>query len=132
NCSYINLPTIKQEPDNVLKIEKSGSKVQYHYIFDAKYRICVDKDYIKRFKQPGPPEDTINAMHRYRDAIVSQQNINRNIFAAFVLFPHNDEMAYAGKKGGNPAKFFESIERVGIGALPFLPGQTKLVENLLD
>jgi predicted component of viral defense system (DUF524 family) len=36
NCSFINLPTIKQEPDNVLKLEKSGINVQYHYIFDAK------------------------------------------------------------------------------------------------
>ena len=132
NCSFINLPTIKQEPDNVLKLEKSGTKVQYHYIFDAKYRICVDKDYVQKFNQPGPPEDTINTMHRYRDAIISRNNLNRNVFGAFILFPHNDELAYAGKKEGRPSKFYESIEQVGIGALPFLPGQTQLVEELLE
>ena len=54
------------------------------------------------------------------------------MFGAFVLFPHNNELAYAGMIGGEPSKFYESIRQVGIGALPFLPGQTTLVERLLD
>ena len=132
NRRYSDLPTIAQTPDNVLKLEKEGSETEFHYIFDAKYRLAVEDEYIKRFKQPGPPEDAINTMHRYRDAIITQENISRNVFAAIVLFPYNDELRYAGQKGEPAHKFYESIEQVGIGALPFLPDQTKLVETLLE
>ncbi|NLC76210.1 MAG: DUF2357 domain-containing protein, partial [Clostridia bacterium] len=133
NRFFRDLPTISQKPDNVLQLEKKGSKHKYQYIFDAKYRICVDKEYIEKFNQAGPPEDTINAMHRYRDAIIhSETDLKRDVFGAFVLFPHNNELAYAGKIEGEPSRFYESIQQVGIGALPFLPGQTILVEQLLD
>ena len=136
NRFFTRLPTLTQRPDNVLKLEKKGSKVNYCYIFDAKYRLKAEDDYIKTFGQAGPPEDTINSMHRYRDAIVAEmgddKEMRRDIFGAFVLFPHNDEMAYAGKKGGKPCKFYESLREVGVGALPFLPNRTLLVEELLD
>ncbi|RQD74494.1 MAG: DUF2357 domain-containing protein [Candidatus Syntrophonatronum acetioxidans] len=136
NRSFTNLPTITQRPDNVLSLEKSGSAVTYKYIFDAKYRINVEEDYIRNFGQPGPPEDTINTMHRYRDAVVAEEryrdNYKRNVFGAFIFFPHNDEMAYAGRKKGGASKFYESVDRISIGALPFLPSQTALVEEFLD
>jgi len=64
----------------------------YHYIFDAKYRIdyAQDGSYYKRlYKQAGPMEDDINTMHRYRDAIVAENNgpYERTSFGAYVLFP---------------------------------------------
>ncbi len=136
NRSFINLPTTAQKPDNVLILEKKGSNTRFHYVFDAKYRLTVEENYIRHYNQPGPPEDTINAMHRYRDAILSSSGVYnspyRTVFGAFVLFPHNDEWSFAGKNGSLPSRFFKSIEEAGIGALPFLPAQTKLVENLLD
>jgi len=136
NRSFTNLPTITQKPDNVLSLEKSGSEVVYKYIFDAKYRINVDPDYIRNFGQAGPPEDTINTMHRYRDAVVAdeknQDSYNRNVFGAFIFFPHNDELAFVGRKNDPPSKFYESIDRISIGALPFLPSQTALVEEFLE
>jgi predicted component of viral defense system (DUF524 family) len=135
NRSFVNLPTVTQIPDNILKLEKGGSQVDYLYIFDAKYRISTEEDYIRAFGQAGPAEDTINAMHRYRDAIINNKDKNgyrRDVFGAFVLFPHNNEMAFAGRNGKTSCKFYESISQVGIGALPFLPGQTTLVEELLD
>ena len=136
NRFFTNLPTTAQKPDNVLVLEKEGSNTNYHYIFDAKYRLAVDEDYIRNYHQPGPPEDTINAMHRYRDAILSSEELdkphNRRIFGAFVLFPHNDEQKYAGNKGSLACRFYTSIGNTGIGALPFLPSQTALVETLLD
>lgn len=136
NRVFTGLPTTAQKPDNMLILEKQGSSVRYHFIFDAKYRLAVNEEYVRNFRQPGPPEDTINTMHRYRDAILAGVGMDgdyqRNIFGAFVLFPHNDEMAFAGKRGSLPSRFYESIEVTGIGALPFLPSQTVLVENLLD
>ncbi len=135
NRFFNNLPTVSQKPDNILKLEKDGSQVDYLYIFDAKYRINTDEDYIRTFGQAGPAEDTINSMHRYRDAIINTKDkdgYKRDVFGAFVLFPHNNEMAYAGRTGEAPCKFYDSIGQAGIGALPFLPGQTTLVEELLD
>ena len=136
NRKFTSLPTITQSPDNVLSLEKTGSPVKYKYIFDAKYRINVDPEYIRNFGQAGPPEDTINTMHRYRDAVVADEknndSFNRNVFGAFVFFPHNDEMAYAGRRDNPPGKFYESISRISIGALPFLPSQTTLVEEFLE
>ena len=71
-----NLPTLPQKPDTMLSIEKKGKDYSYHYIFDAKYRIDYAKKgsyYQTRYQTPGPMEDDINTMHRYRDSIVARQ-----------------------------------------------------------
>jgi uncharacterized protein len=130
-------PTLKQVPDNVLSLRKKGSSINYRYVFDAKYRINAarDKSYQKKYGKPGPEEDDINTMHRYRDAIVYEskdKGFEKNVYGAFVLFPYGDEELYCGETDGKPHKFYESIQKVNIGALPFLPGHTKLVENFLD
>ncbi len=136
NRTFVNLPTLTQKPDNVVELQKQGAEVSYLYIFDAKYRIEVDDDYVRTFGQPGPPEDTVNAMHRYRDALVSrssgENDYRRRVLGACVLFPHNDAQTFAGEGELSSHKFFTSIDEVGIGALPFLPQQTYLVENILD
>ena len=43
-----------------------------------------------------------------------------------VLFP------YANKEEYRNHKFFESIEKVNIGGLPFLPSETSMVQDMLD
>ncbi|ACB84376.1 restriction endonuclease-like protein [Natranaerobius thermophilus] len=136
NRAFNNLPTVGQHPDNILSIKKSDSNVRYQYIFDAKYRLDTSIEYKQKFNQIGPPVDTINAMHRYRDAIVAnnkhKEDYTRDIFGAFVLFPHNNEQKFAGLEGGKPSKFYDSISEISIGALPFLPSQAKLVKSFLD
>ena len=65
--------TLPQRPDNVLTLKKNDSSVEYKYIFDAKYRINPAYEgtpYYDKYKIPGPEEEDINTMHRYRDAIV--------------------------------------------------------------
>lgn len=123
-------PTTLQKPDNVLSLKKnSGSINEYEYVFDAKYRIDMaleGTDYKKRYRTPGPVEDTINTMHRYRDAIVSPNDIERTTkFGAYVLFPYKNIDEY--KKH----HFYKSIEKVNIGGLPFLPSATDLVNDML-
>lgn len=130
NNKYGDTATVAQKPDNALSLEKKGSNVKYNYIFDAKYRICYDNDYLKKYFTPGPEEDDINTMHRYRDAIVYENkdnsNFERMFFGAFVLFPYSKEDEYRNHQ------FYKSIEKVGVGGLPFLPNATHLVEDLLD
>ncbi|MBH0174251.1 DUF2357 domain-containing protein [Fictibacillus sp. 23RED33] len=126
-----DLPTITQKPDTMLSIQKKGKDYTYNYIFDAKYRIdfaVEDSYYGKRYKSPGPMEDDINTMHRYRDALVVQHEgpYQRTAFGAYVLFPWFEEELY------EQHAFYKSIETVNIGGLPFLPNATRLVEQFVE
>lgn len=73
-------------------------------------------------------EEDINTMHRYRDALVVEQEgpFERTAYGAYVLFPWNQEEAY------EKHPFYKSIEKVNIGGFPFLPNATRLVEQFLD
>lgn len=125
------LPTVTQKPDTMLAIEKKGKDYQYQYIFDAKYRIDFAKNgshYERQYGTPGPMEEDINTMHRYRDALVVDQGgpFERTAYGAYVLFPWNQEEEYEHHP------FYKSIEKVNIGGFPFLPNATVLVEQFLD
>ncbi|HHV95639.1 MAG TPA: DUF2357 domain-containing protein [Clostridiaceae bacterium] len=133
NPSITQVPTVTQTPDNILTLEKHKSQIKYEYIFDAKYKInpALDgTDYKKAYGMPGPEEEDINTMHRYRDAIVykssQRSDFERTIFGAFVLFPYNKEKEYQSHR------FYNSISEVNVGGLPFLPCATELVTNLLE
>ena len=135
--------TVSQKPDNILSMHKEGSMKSYEFIFDAKYKIDTSPEYIQSYGSVGPKEEDINTMHRYRDAIIYDYNkdkllerkdkiknpseaINNCIFGAFVLFPYDNEEEFKNNK------FFKSIEEINIGAIPFLPSTTKLMEDFLD
>ncbi|MCS0653427.1 restriction endonuclease-like protein [Cytobacillus firmus] len=126
-----DLPTIPQKPDTMLSIAKKGKDYTYNYVFDAKYRIDYAQEgsyYQNRYKQPGPLEDDINTMHRYRDSIVAYNDgpYERTAFGAYVLFPWFNEELYQDHH------FYKSIDKVNIGGLPFLPNATVLVERFVE
>jgi hypothetical protein len=107
-----------QKPDIFLEaIFANGESIQW--IFDAKYRIADDSDGNDR-----APDDAINQMHRYRDALIhvnkaddGGQEKTRPILGAYVLYPGLFDEAATH----NP--YDEAIEVVDIGAFPLLPGQ---------
>ncbi|WP_343223518.1 restriction endonuclease-like protein [Paenibacillus solanacearum] len=126
-------PTLSQRPDNVLTLKKNDAAAEYKYIFDAKYRLNPAYEgtfYYDKYKLPGPEEDDINTMHRYRDAIVYEdgqsREMERSMFGAYVLFPYHNEEQF------REHRFYKSIELVNVGAFPFLPNSTKLMEDFLD
>lgn len=130
--SKMKSETVGQKPDNVLAINKIGGKVTYNYIFDAKYKLdraVKGTDYETYNKTPGPKEEDLNTMHKYRDAIVYENKkegrYENNIFGAFVLFPYSNEEEYSKHP------LYKSIETVNIGGIPFLPTATKLMEKFL-
>ena len=116
--------TVNQEPDIVLRITKNDLKenLQFTYLFDAKYRLVSDdtengKDF--------PPDEAINQMHRYRDAIFYQDNQESNkpkkeVIGAYVLFPGADDADEVEN-----LYFQKSIVKVNIGAYPLIPGAKK-------
>lgn len=125
NKTYSALPTTNQRPDTVLCIKNvSDTNDDRMYIFDAKYRISIDGN-----GQPGPVEDDINVMHRYRDSIVCELDNNVQFkyktFGAYVMFPYSDEKQFKYHK------FYKSIEKVNIGAFPMLQGSTSLIREHL-
>ncbi|KHE67593.1 restriction endonuclease-like protein [Halobacillus sp. BBL2006] len=122
-----NPPTVRQKPDIMLTVEKKGHPFNYQYIFDAKYRIDFDQS-TNNLSTPGPMEDDINTMHRYRDAWVYRNKgpYERYAFGAYVLFPWMDEENYEDHP------FHKSIQEVNIGGFPFLPDTSKMVEEFLE
>lgn len=141
---------VSQKPDIVLEVtlpksasSESGSseEKQFIWLFDAKYRIKTDKS---RFDDSSEdiesidyvPDDAINQMHRYRDALIrlSEPRLiespssslagqpakkSRPVFGAFALYPgffdqDNQQNPYAS-----------AIDEVGIGAFALLPSQTE-------
>jgi predicted component of viral defense system (DUF524 family) len=117
-------PTISQRPDSTLHIESDNGI----HVFDAKYRLQFDKEYVKTYGAIGPRVDDISTMHRYRDAIVvaKGETYGRVVASACVLFPWDD------LQGFKEHVFFHSLETVGVGGLPFLPGSTEMVANRLE
>lgn len=122
NRMFQTLPTTNQQPDNVIQLASTDRLA----IFDAKYRLSFDPEYVARHGGIGPREEDINTMHRYRDAIVIPathefDQPQRVVTSALVLFPSSDEDLYRDHR------FFRSIGAVNVGALPFLPGRDQLV-----
>jgi hypothetical protein len=112
-------PTVAQRPDIILQLTKyfgSDSNFKLTYLFDAKYRIAgrlsngVDT----------PPDDAINQMHRYRDALYYQgdeySGIKKEVIGGYILFPGDgDPLAV------QLSNFYNTIEQVNIGAFPLRP-----------
>lgn len=125
-----------QKPDIWLEAKfRNGLKVVY--VFDAKYRIQFQPDSfntqtddevpIDYNKLDLVPVDALNQLHRYRDAIIYLENRkdrieygdrNRLIAGGFALYPGVYNQNHPEIE--NP--YDQSINEIGIGAFPFIPG----------
>lgn len=125
--SYIqgtNTLTTTQRPDIVLRLTKTeDSGMKYTYLFDAKYRIDDSKD---KNGNDVPPEDAINQMHRYRDAIYYTENgsdkehLKKEIIGGYVLFPGKIKKEALDYETGDYL-YHQSNKQIGIGAFPLRP-----------
>ena len=105
--------TVPQRPDIVLQLTKDDVQrgMLMTYLFDAKYRVEIDNA-----GREMPPQDTINQMHRYRDAIYyshSADGLKKEVLGGYVLFPGNMS---------DRDRYRKSVDEVNIGAFPMLPG----------
>lgn len=110
---------IPQQPDFMLTLHQHGWPA-LHLLLDAKYRIETEPGYIARYGAPGPPEDALNVLHRYRDAILerpaeSGSRPKRSVVQAAVLFPLAADTSY------RQSRLWQSLDSYGIGAIPLLP-----------
>ena len=125
------VPTVPQKPDIVLQLTKNDLQqgMKMTYLFDAKYRIDG--------KDKGvdvPPEDAINQMHRYRDAIYYKDYdanaLKKEVIGGYILFPGDGEPNDVAV-----SKFYKTIKEVNIGAFPLRPKDVenrKLLEIFID
>ena len=116
-----------QKPDIVLEATFPDDE-KIIWIFDAKYRVEISG------KETDPdlaPDDALNQMHRYRDALIhlaepeaGTVSKTRPVIGAYVLYPG----WFPGDQQKNPASnpYHAAIDEVGIGAFPALPGQSNL------
>lgn len=121
-----------QKPDMLITIEDE-SWPDLMLVVDAKYRLNSDPAYVASFDSPGPPEDSLNVLHRYRDALLepdaSQQPLQfkRTVVQAAAMFP------YVEPSGGvfSQGRLWQSLQTLGVGAIPMLPGHTEYAEAWL-
>ena len=123
--------TVPQKPDIVLRLTKDDlqESMKLTYLFDAKYRIGG--------KVKGvdvPPDDAINQMHRYRDAIYykeySSDALKKEVIGGYILFPGDGEPTEV-----EVSNFYKSIAEVNIGAFPLRPKDErnrKLLEHFIE
>ncbi|WP_457651444.1 DUF2357 domain-containing protein [Rhodocaloribacter sp.] len=120
---------VPQQPDLVLSLGRPGGP-RTRYVLDAKYRLDASPAYVRRFGIPGPPVDALNALHRYRDAILDRdrrERGGRTVAQAVALYPYREPEpgTYAAGRHGR------ALEEVGVGAIPLLPGATAHLEAWL-
>lgn len=117
--------TVPQKPDIVLQLTKDDLQegMKLTYLFDAKYRLEKDG------ANDVPPDDAINQMHRYRDAIYynskrQDEKIKKEVIGGYILFPGQMD---------DTSRFCKSIDEVNIGAFPMRPGdnQHELLANFI-
>lgn len=111
--------TTPQKPDILLEATFADGR-RIRWVFDAKYRIAPDDN--KEYDRI--PDDAVNQMHRYRDALIHQSKSDddcdeksRPVVGAYVLYPG----WFGNEKGDNP--YGTWIDEVGIGGFPLLPGR---------
>ena len=125
-----------QIPDIVLRLSRRSMNQEapfnLTYLFDAKYRIEDTYDE-EESGASHPPQDAIDQMHRYRDAIYYAEegkreslcpaDFKREVIGGYVLFPGKCQGGMDKPSSGidNRPAYFKSIDSVNIGAVPLRP-----------
>ena len=107
---------LAQRPDLLVVLRCSG-RAPVRAVLDAKYRRDDSAAYVRRHGAPGPPEDAIGDLHRYRDAIVGRDGAPL-VSRAAALYP------FHGGPGFESSRLWRAHAEVGIGAVPLAPGAT--------
>ncbi len=125
------VPTVPQKPDIVLQLTKNDLQqgMKMTYLFDAKYRIDGRQNGVDT-----PPDDAVNEMHRYRDAIYYKDYdshvLKKEVIGGYILFPGDGETADV-----EVSRFYKTIKEVNIGAFPLRPKDKRnrqLLEHFIE
>ena len=126
---------LTHKPDIMLQMYRTGWPT-VRAVLDAKYRLDDSKEAVQALGLPAPPQDALNVLHRYRDAILYEQKLvhdlepatlSRSIIQGLALYPYTvqSETQYPA------SKLYKVFQRIGIGAIPFVPTQIDYVQTWL-
>ena len=129
---------IAQQPDILVTLRERDWPAM-HLVLDAKYRVDASEKYLAANDVPGPPQDAINVLHRYRDAIIDRAADDgprdprdtgarpwRSVVEAVALFP-----SASSAEAFRASRLWQAIDRISIGAIPLLPGNDALLREWL-
>lgn len=133
NPRYDTHVLLSQQPDIVIAVEEPG-RPTVRVVLDAKYRVDASIENREKLGIVGPPADALNVLHRYRDAILTEEpspdescRVARSVVYAASLYPAVDVDAEFAE-----SKLARQLRAVGVGAIPFLPSNRELVTRWLD
>jgi uncharacterized protein len=124
---------LTQKPDFVVSL-KEGQWPRVDLILDAKYRLDASESYVDKYDCPGPPEDALNVLHRYRDAILFESSPqgpspwSRSVVQAAALYPYRESRDGEYEN----SRIWRSLDAIGIGAIPLLPQFDRYLQRWLD
>ena len=145
-----------QIPDIVLQLSRRSmnkeAPFRLTYLFDAKYRIeDVEEANGGVPEVMRPPQDAIDQMHRYRDAIYYEEDgadkgaegvsprynpalYKKEVIGGYVLFPGICSESINEPDTGKDCRpnYFTSIDKVNIGAIPLRPNSDTEYSHLMD
>ena len=128
NPRYKDRAFLFPRPDVALTFHDS-QRPTLRLAFDAKYHIDPTADYVNHFGSPGPPSAVIHTLYHYRDSMLHQTGFEGappETVKSVALFPYAD---LEDRFHNSP--FWSSLEQRGIGAIPFLPTETRYLEEWL-
>jgi hypothetical protein len=125
---------VAQQPDFVLSLfDRDWPTVGL--VVDAKYRVDSSPEFVERYGSPGPPDDAVNVLHRYRDAILdidrtssSTAHPMRTVIQGLAIFPYRE----ARPGTYSSSRLWMAVRRLGIGAIPALPGHCQYLQEWLE
>ncbi len=122
-------PTGVQIPDMELRFSARGQP-DLIVLMDAKYRLDWNEQSFDFYRITPPPQDAIDALHRYRDAITMwgpPGEDRRPVVRGTALYP----LSASQSVRYGESELARAQDQLGIGAIPFMPGNTEFVEAWL-
>ncbi len=133
NPRFDNYVLLSQQPDIVLAVESPG-RPTVRVVLDAKYRVDASPENRQMLGVVGPPPDAINVLHRYRDAILTDEpspdegrRIARSVVYAASVYP-----AALTEQEFDGSVLARQLRVVGVGAVPLLPSNRGILAQWLD
>lgn len=122
----------EHKPDLAIEVQRPTPRhpeqpSRFLLLLDAKYRLEWTGG-AKTKPTAVPVPDAINAMHRYRDAILREEGSPlREVYAGGILFPHPNEDEFESDSGSA----WHRMRTIGVGAIPLVPSQGRLLRKWL-
>lgn len=117
------LTLVAQRPDVLITYEETGWPSQC-LVIDAKYRLDSSPAHVSTVGQPAPPDDALNVLYRYRDAILERADDGHSaavhtVIEAAAVYPFSPPDTEVFRA----SRLWASLEGIGVGAIPLLPGR---------